>query len=289
MFCHVVLAWLWFKFDTVLALLVEEMKGKPFSLMIDGSNDTGIEKLNPLTVRKYDDNERQVITLLLDMCTTSGRDCGTADVISQKINLVMDQYDIPWGHCIGFGVDNTSVNLGVHKSIMTHVKTKNDSCYFMGCPCHIVHNIASKGSKAFTKTSGFDVEDLCVDAFYWFDKSTKRKGVLQEFCTFCDMEYSEIVRFVSVRWLSLDAAINRILLVYPSLRSYFLSESESQERFKRLAKAFGNQMKEIYLLFFQSVLPTFKRFNLFLQHEEPSIFLVADGIQSFLKSLLGRF
>ena len=103
------------------------------------------------------------------------------------------------------------------------------------------------------------------------------------------MEYSEIVRFVSVRWLSLDAAINRILLVYPSLRSYFLSESESQERFKRLAKAFGNPMTEIYLLFFQSVLPTFNRFNLFLQREEPSIFLVADGIQSFLKSLLGRF
>ena len=51
-------------------------------------------------------------------------------------------------------------------------------------------------------------------------------------------------------WLSLDAAINRILLVYP----YFLSESESQERFKRLAKAFGNPMTEIYLLFFQSVL-----------------------------------
>ena len=58
---------------------------------------------------------------------------------------------------------------------MTHVKAKNDSCYFMGCPCHIVHNIASKGSKAFTRISGFDLEDLCVDAFYWFDKSTNVK------------------------------------------------------------------------------------------------------------------
>ena len=61
------------------------MKGKPFSLMIDGSNDTGIEKLNLLTVREYNDNERQVITLLLDMCTTSGRDCGTADGIFQRL------------------------------------------------------------------------------------------------------------------------------------------------------------------------------------------------------------
>ena len=173
------------------------------------------QKLNPLTVRIYDDNQRQVVTVLLDLCTTSGCDCGTADIIFQKIDSIMSQYDISWGQCIGFGVDNTSVNVGVDKSIMTHVKAKNDSCYFMGCPCHIiVHNIACKDSNAFTKISGFDVEDLCIDAFYWFDKSTKRKGVLQEFCTFCDMEYSEIVKFVSVRWLSLDAAINRILYIH---------------------------------------------------------------------------
>ena len=103
---------------TVSALLVEAMKEKPFSLLIDGSNDTGIEKLIPLTVRIYDNNQRQVVTLLLDMCTTSGRDCGTADI---KIDSIMSQYDISWGQCIGFGVENTSVNVGVHKSIMTHV------------------------------------------------------------------------------------------------------------------------------------------------------------------------
>ena len=97
------------------------------------------------------------------------------------------------------------------------------------------------------------------------------------------------MRFVSVRWLSLDAVINRILLLYPSLRSYFLSESESQERFKRLAKAFGNPMTEIYLLFFNLFCQLSIRLNLFLQREEPSIFLVADGIQSFVNTLLGRF
>ena len=90
------------------------------------------------------------------MCTTSGCDCGTADVIFTR----KCQYDI---QCIEFGVDNTSVNIRVHKSIMNRVKANNESCYFMG---YIVHNIACKGSNA-----------------YRFDKSTKRKCVLQEFCT----------------------------------------------------------------------------------------------------------
>ena len=32
------------------------MKGMPFSLSIDGSNDTGIEKMNPMTVKIFDAN-----------------------------------------------------------------------------------------------------------------------------------------------------------------------------------------------------------------------------------------
>ena len=125
---------------------------------------------------------RQILTHLLDMCTTSGRECSTAVAIFSKVDFVLNKYDIPWCNCVGFGVDNTSVNVGIRHSIMTHVQQKNAACYFMGCPCHLVHNIAGHASEALQKSTGFDVEDLCVDVFYWFDKSTKRKGILREFC-----------------------------------------------------------------------------------------------------------
>ena len=72
-----------------IAVLVEDMKGNPFSLLIDGSNDTGLEKLNPLTVKIFDVRKGQVLTQLLDMCTTSGRDCGTAKAIFSKIDSVL--------------------------------------------------------------------------------------------------------------------------------------------------------------------------------------------------------
>ena len=148
---------------------------------------------------------------------------------------------------------------------MTHVQQKNAACYFMGCPCHLVHNIAGHASEALQKSTGFDVEDLCVDVFYWFDKSTKRKGILREFCSSCDSDYREVVRYVSVRWLCLERAVYRILQLYNSLQSYFKSESESQARFKRLVVAFEEPMTEVYLLFYESVLCTFTHVNLFLQ------------------------
>ena len=68
------------------------------------------------------------------MCTTTGRDCGTASTIYRKINSVINQLNIPWSNCVGFGVDNTSVNVGLRHSIMTLVKQENENCYFMGCP-----------------------------------------------------------------------------------------------------------------------------------------------------------
>ena len=146
--------------------------------------------------------------------------------------------------------------------------------------------MACHASESFQKKSGFDIEDLCIDVYYWFEKSTKRKGILKDFCEFCESNYRQIIRYVSVRWLSLEKAVNRILQLYKSLQSYFRSESESQAWFVR---EFDKPMTEIYMLFYQSVLPTFTHFNLLLQREDPNIYLVADAIRSFLTKVLSKF
>ena len=69
-----------------------------------------------------------------------------------------------------------------------------------------------------------------IDLFYWFDKSTKRKASLMEYCSFCDIDYREIVKHVNTRWLSLERAVSRVLQQYDALKSYFLSEGECWTR-----------------------------------------------------------
>ena len=66
-------------------------------------------------------------------------------------------------------------------------------------------------------------------------------------------------------------AIERVLKQYNGLKSYFLSESFSQARFVRLHNMFDNPMTEVYMLFYQSVLPLFTCFNLLLQRDDPCI------------------
>ncbi len=63
-----------------------------------------------------------------------------------------------------------------------------------------------------------------IDLFYWFEKSTKRKANLGEYCTFCDVVYRQIVKHVNTRWLSLERAVGRVLQQFDALKSYFLSE-----------------------------------------------------------------
>ena len=47
------------------AAIVETMKNNPFTIAIDGSNDTGLEKMNPMTVRHFDDTQGEVVYSIL--------------------------------------------------------------------------------------------------------------------------------------------------------------------------------------------------------------------------------
>ena len=71
------------------------MQKAPYSLSVDGSNDTSLQKMNPLTVRIFDEDRKRVETRFLDMCTTSGKAAGTAQAIFDKMNAVLNLHNIP--------------------------------------------------------------------------------------------------------------------------------------------------------------------------------------------------
>ena len=103
---------------------VQIMKNDFYSLSADGSNDTGLEKMNPLTVRFYDSSKSRVITHFLDMCYTSGQNSGAAATIFQKIDGVMIKPQLPWKNCVGFSLDNTGAYVGIGNSIKSRVILK---------------------------------------------------------------------------------------------------------------------------------------------------------------------
>lgn len=98
-----------------------------------------------------------------------------------------------------------------------------------------------------------------------------------------------MIKHVNTRWLTLELAVGRCLLQFVSLKSYFLSEHCSRDRFKRLHRYFKNSVKEVYLLFYQAVLPTLPSSNKFLQREETFIHIFKPHLIHLLKDVMLKF
>ena len=153
--------------------LIRQMNIEPYSRDTDGSNDeSDIKKLNPVLICLFDDNKGKVPVQLLDMGACKEV---TADALFNNINSILRENRVDWKNCVAVGMDNTAVNLGKKNSIMTRVLAKNKNIFINGCPCHIIHKTPNKAAERFSEVPRFDVEDLLVDLFHWFDKSSKRR------------------------------------------------------------------------------------------------------------------
>ena len=143
-----------------------------------------------------------------------------------------------------------------------------------------MHIAASNGHDSFAKVIDANIEDLHIDLYYWFERSTKRKGVLLEYMELCGHEYAKILKHVSTRWLSLERCVQQTLEKYSGLKSY--------QRFSRLRDAFTNPPTEGALLFHHASIPLFNNFNKLLQSEEPIIHMLLDSTIQLARSLANR-
>ena len=114
--------------------------------------------MNAFTAKLFDEDEHKVVTHFLDMCLSKS---ATAERIFQSVNGTLEKHEIPWGDCLALGVDNVSVNVGKHKSLILEVQKKNPSVKLMECPCHIIHIATIKFEEkinGFKKKSSKDSE-----------------------------------------------------------------------------------------------------------------------------------
>ena len=166
----------------------------------------------------------------------------------------------------------------------------NNSVYVNGFPYHIVHNTASKCASSFSLETGFLVANRLVNVCHYFDKSSKRKGTLNEFCKFMEQEHKKIINYVSTCWLSLESAATRCLEQYPLLKFCFLSEDKiGFQRFDKLFGKFSNLMTEVLMYFYQFLLQPFIRFNFYFQQEDLLISELHAAIHRFLKYIACKF
>ena len=101
-----------------------------------------------------------------------------------------------------------------------------------------MHNAAKYGVKLLT----YDVEILVLKVYAEFSLSAKNVENLKEFCEFAEQEYSEILRHLSVRWLSLERAVDRFLKNCKALKMYFVSQGAVLKYFRLFNVIFNRSL-----------------------------------------------
>jgi len=96
---------------------------------------------------------------------------------------------------------------------------------------------------------------------FWLD--TMRVEKLKEFCDFAVVQYRDILSHAKTRWLLLSPAIDRIILMFDGLKSYFLSQDSSP---KILVDFFQNVTALLYMKFIQSMLNIFNHNNIIFNY-----------------------
>ena len=191
---------------------------------------------------------------------------GKAYRIFESIEQCFENDDMPWQNGVCLSVDNTNSMVGNHNSVAPRFLQKNSETFIAGCPCHLAHIAASHASDEFSNYVNVSVEDVSVDCFYWFDKSTKKKK-LNGYFEFCNQEYQSVLRHLSVRWLSLERCMERILKKLPSLKAYFQSEEVRDDRFQRLNAWFNNPLLEPALLFNTAAIQSLRTLTFFFKEK----------------------
>ena len=92
--------------------------------MLGGSNDTGLAKMFPVTVRVFYISFNRVMTKFLDMNVMEGKDVSTAAAMFKSVDDLFSKFDLHWEYVTSIGVDNTNSNKGWHNSIASWAKKK---------------------------------------------------------------------------------------------------------------------------------------------------------------------
>ena len=158
---------------------MEYCRNHPFSCGTYENNDTGVLKINSVSIHLFDFN---------NMCCTKGEYGAKVFKTFKAVVEIFCADEVPYENYVSLSVDNSSTMTGVNNSLASRLKQKNGNILISGCSCHVVHIAANHPNDPLSNVVRFNVENLCIDIFCRFDKIFKRWGKLRKYFQFSNQK-----------------------------------------------------------------------------------------------------
>ncbi|KAL4120168.1 hypothetical protein QTP88_012898 [Uroleucon formosanum] len=251
------------------------------SILTDASNHGNI-KLFSLLVRLFD----PLYGIQIKILNVESQPGETSDIIINYIVKTIDDNNIR-NKVATFCEDNTNCNFGgVSRRGTNNVFHKlqgklGKQLIGVGCAAHIIHNAIQTAADCLP----IDIECIIVKIYSFFYIYTVRVEELKDFCMFVEIEYKAILGYSKTRWLSLMPSVERILKLFPALKSYFLS----LDKVPLILKTFFNDpCAELWLNFIHSQAATFHQHVLNIEGQNILAVEVFNEIKQLKNNLMHK-
>ncbi|XP_068205452.1 general transcription factor II-I repeat domain-containing protein 2-like [Palaemon carinicauda] len=255
--------------------LIETLKEKKFSILVDEGTDISKVKIIAVLVRYFDDEGKgRVVTQLLEAISHDARN-SDAETLSKVVKSCFVEKSIPLTNIIAMAADNASVLVGKNNSLMTKLQRDADESFFtLKCICHSLHIVASKATSNLPR----NIEDFVRNIASYFSHSSKRQAELAELQEYLAAERHKMLRLSDTRWLAMQHCIERILNQWEVLKLLFF-QAQIEDKVisaELIMKEFNNPYTKAYLTFFKYVLGYFNQLNVLFQSKNNLIGILQD-------------
>lgn len=267
---------------TSFQILVDNLKNNKFSLLVDESTDVSSVKSLAMVVRF----NKNVVVRDEFLALISIKDASAQNLYETIISF-FNEHQIPYKkQLVGFGADGANTMMGNNHSLKTLLEQDIPDLFIMKCICHSLALCASYACEKLPDT----VEKLIRNVFSYMSHSFKRQSEFKDFQVFLNIKPHKLLHPAQTRWLSLNAAVSRVLEQYEALKLYFRSEEfDKVTGALEINVALNNPINKLYLQFLEYILPTFTDLNTEFQSENPKVQKIYAQMSSAYKLLLSYY
>nr|XP_033339071.1 uncharacterized protein LOC117227703 isoform X2 [Megalopta genalis] len=265
----------------VASINIEILKNKYFSIIVDESTDISDTKNLCILVR-YVNNGAIRIDLLEYLRIKDG----TTENLFKCLQYVLEKNSLNINNVVGICMDNTSVIIGKHESLVSRVLAINKEVAVFPCTCHSVHLIAYDATEHIPKY----IIDFLHKIYYYFAQSLMGQTLLEEPQQVLNVTKRKIIEPCPTRWLHLSQSTTVILEQWDTLFRLFAESTicgleNGREIFIPLKSTFT----KVYLQFLDYILKKFAKFNLLFQGSNILIHCILPESYRFLRFLGDTF
>ena len=141
-----------------------------FTLHFDETTTSQIKKQFDILLRYYSDNHNEVRVRFLKVAVF---DHAYAESVANELCETLKKFSLPLKYLCSLSSDGPNVNKVIKTNINSKLKANYQRELVDTGPCqlHVVHNSFRKGVEEY----GSDVENLCIDIYYFFKLSPPRR------------------------------------------------------------------------------------------------------------------